>query len=42
MYLSYHTGAIITRNLYIFYPNFEDHFFVFKDGVLENPVLIYG
>ena len=42
MYLSYHTGAIITRNLYIFYPIFEDHFFVFKEVFSENYVLMYG
>ena len=27
----YRTRAIITRGLYIFYPIFEDHFFVFKE-----------
>ena len=27
----YRTRAIITLGLYIFYPIFEDHFFVFKD-----------
>ena len=26
----YRTRAIITRGLYIFYPIFEDHFYVFK------------
>ena len=29
--LKYRTRAIISRGLYIFYPIFEDHFFVFKD-----------
>ena len=28
---TYRTRAIISRGLYIFYPIFEDHFFVFKD-----------
>ena len=36
------TRAIITRSLYIFYPIFEDHFFVFKDIFSENSGLIYG
>ena len=27
----YCTRTIITRGLYIFYPIFEDHFFVFKE-----------
>ena len=31
MLLRYHTHAIITRSLYIFYIIFEDHFFVFKE-----------
>ena len=30
-FLSSLTRAIITRGLYIFYPIFEDHFFVFKE-----------
>jgi hypothetical protein len=28
----YRTHAIITLGLYIFYPIFEDHFFIFKEG----------
>ena len=36
--LNYHTRAIISRDLYIFYPISKDHFFVFK----ENSVLMYG
>ena len=39
---NYRTRAIITRGLYIFYPLFEDHFFVFKEGFSENSVLMYG
>ena len=27
----YRTRAIISRGLYIFYPIFKDHFFVFKE-----------
>ena len=27
----YRTRAIISRSLYIFYPIFKDHFFVFKE-----------
>ena len=38
----YRTRAIITRGLYIFYPIFEDHFFVFKEVFSENSVLMYG
>ena len=38
----YRTRAIITRGLYIFYPLFEDHFFVFKEVFSENFVLMYG
>ena len=38
----YRTRAIISRGLYIFYPIFKDHFFVFKDVFLENSVLMYG
>ena len=41
-YYEYHQCAIITRGLYIFYPIFEVHFFVFKDFFLENSVLMYG
>ena len=28
--IDYRTGAIVTRGLYIYYPIFGDHFFVFK------------
>ena len=38
----YRTHAIISHYLYIFYPNFEAHFFVFKEVFLENFVLMYG
>ena len=42
-YLSrYRTRAIISRGLYIYYPIFEDHFFVFKEVFSENSVLMYG
>ena len=34
--------AIISRGLYIFYPIFKDHFFVFEEVFSENSVLIYG
>ena len=34
--------AIITCGLYIFYPLFEDHFFVFKEVFSENFVLVLG
>ena len=37
---SYHTCAIITCGLYVFYPIFEVNFFVFKDSFLENSVLM--
>ena len=30
-YPKYRTRAITTRDLYIFYPIFEEHFFVFKE-----------
>ena len=33
--------AIISRGLYIFYPIFENHFFVFKEFLLENYVHTY-
>ena len=36
---SYRTGAIITRGLYISYPIFEVHFFIFKEVFGENSVL---
>ena len=32
----YHTRAIITRGWYIFYPIFEDHFFVFKEFFFQK------
>ena len=38
----YRTRAIITRGLYIFYPIFKDHFFVFREVFSENSVLMYG
>ena len=38
----YRTRAIISRGLYIFYPIFKDHFFVFKEVFSENSVLMYG
>ena len=38
----YRTRAIISRGLYIFYPIFNDHFFVFKEVFSENYVLMYG
>ena len=40
--MTYRTRAIISRGLYIFYPIFEDHFFVFKEAFSENSVLMYG
>ena len=38
----YHMRAIITRGLYIYYPIFQVHFFVFKEVFSENSVLLYG
>ena len=38
----YRTRAIISRGLYIFYPIFKDHFFVFKEVFSENFVFMYG
>jgi hypothetical protein len=38
----YRTRAIISRGLYIFYPNSKDHFFVFKEVFSENSVFIFG
>ena len=38
----YRTRAIISRGLFIFYPIFKDHFFVFKEVFYENSVLMYG
>ena len=32
---NYRTRAIISRGLYIFYPIFEDQFFVFKDVFMK-------
>ena len=40
--LWYRTRAIMSRGLYIFYPIFKDHFFVFKEVFSENSVLMYG
>ena len=43
MYLHiYRPRAIISRGLYIFYPIFKDHFFVFKEFFSEYSVLMYG
>ena len=42
LYIGYHTRAIITRGLYIFYPIFVGHLFVFKEVFSENYVLMYG
>ena len=39
---TYRTRAIISRGLYIFYPIFEDHFFVFREVFSENSVFMYG
>ena len=41
-FIVYRKRANITHGLYIFYPIFEDHFFVFKEVFSENYVLIYG
>ena len=41
-YNIYRTRAVITRGLYIYYPILEDHFFVFKEVLSENSVLMYG
>ena len=38
---TYHTRAIISPSLYIFYTIFEDHFFVFKEDFSENYLLVY-
>ena len=37
----YCTRAIITHGLYIFYPIFEVHFFVFNEVFGENATLMY-
>ena len=37
----YRMRAIITCGLYIFYPIFEVHYFVFKEVFSENSVLMY-
>ena len=34
--------AIIGPGVHIFYPIFQDHFFIFKDVFLENFDLMYG
>ena len=39
---TYRTRANISRGLYIFYPIFKDHFFVFKEPFSENSVLMYS
>ena len=39
--LKYRMRSIWTRGLYIYYPIFEDHFFVFKEVLSKNSVLIY-
>ena len=39
---TYRMRAIISHGLYIFYPIFKDHFFVFKEFFSENSVLMYG
>ena len=41
-FLRYHTRAIISRGLYMFYPISKDHFFVFREVFSENSVLMYG
>ena len=41
-FMYYRMRAIISRGLYIFYPIFNDHFFVFKEVFSENSVLMYG
>ena len=38
----YRMRAIITRGLYIYYPIFEVHFYVFKEFFSEYSVLMYG
>ena len=37
-FTNYHTYAIIRRGLYIVYPIFNDHFFVFMEVLSENSV----
>ena len=39
--INYHTLAIITCCLYIFYPIFEDNYFVFKEFFSENYVPMF-
>ena len=39
---AYRMCAIINRGLYIFYPIFDDHFFVFKEVFSQSSVLMYG
>ena len=38
---AYHTRAIITRGLYVYYPLFQVHFLVYKEIFLKNSVLMY-
>jgi hypothetical protein len=38
----YRRRAIISQDLYIFYPILENNFFVFKEVFKENSVLMYG
>ena len=40
--VEYHTRAIISRGLYIFYPISKNHFFVFKEVFTGNSVIMYG
>ena len=40
--VKYSLRAIITHGLYIFYPIFEDNFFVSKEIFSENSVINYG
>ena len=40
--ITYHTCAIITLGSYIFYPIFEDHFFLSKEVFSQNSFLMYG
>ena len=41
-YPNYSARAIIIRDLYIYHPIFEVHFFVFKENFSENSVLMNG
>ena len=40
--IDYCAGAIISHNLYTFYPILEDHFFAFNEVFSENSVFMYG